>query len=88
MLDADLFMKRKATKKISKSRKKTEPTNSDSDNTAFHFIAFVPFGGEVWKLDGLGRQPHTLGNLSDQSSAYRWVIQAKHLQESPALLTG
>ncbi len=38
-------------------------TEDDSvdDDAAFHFIAFVPIDGEVWKLDGLDRQPERIG---------------------------
>jgi len=32
------------------------------DNGVNHFIAFLPFEGHLWKMDGLERQPLDLGN--------------------------
>jgi ubiquitin carboxyl-terminal hydrolase L5 len=37
--------------------------DSTSSDAAFHFIAFVPVIGRVWKFDGLERQPQALGQL-------------------------
>ncbi len=61
MLDSDLFLKGKATKKKAKTKQKSAPV--DDDDVGFHFIAFVPVDGQVWKLDGLERQPQVLGKL-------------------------
>lgn len=47
-------------KKSSRPKKRTK-TKEDS---AFHFSAFVPISGHVWKLDGLDNQPSNLGNVS------------------------
>ncbi|KAB8269645.1 ubiquitin carboxyl-terminal hydrolase [Aspergillus minisclerotigenes] len=47
MLNSDLQLKNEATSRRSRSR--------------FHFIAFVPALGKVWKFDGLERQPQALG---------------------------
>lgn len=33
----------------------------EDEAPCFHFIAFVPVEGKVWKLDGLERQPQNLG---------------------------
>ena len=54
MLNADLFLATNATAKASKG-----PVQDDQ--AGFHFIAFVPVGEHVWKLDGLERQPAKLG---------------------------
>ncbi|KAI9717421.1 MAG: hypothetical protein M1812_004773 [Candelaria pacifica] len=62
MLDSDLYLKGKATKKRSKTRKEPAPVNDD--DVGFHFIAFVPVEGQVWKLDGLEKQPQMLGRYS------------------------
>ena len=32
-----------------------------SNDTAFHFVAFMPIQDRLWKLDGLERQPLCLG---------------------------
>ena len=59
MLNADLLLKNESRcKKISK-----RSCSVDDDTAAgFHFIAFMPIGGCLWKLDGLERQPMLLGN--------------------------
>jgi ubiquitin carboxyl-terminal hydrolase L5 len=36
----------------------------NSGEAGFHFIALVPIGDHVWKLDGLERQPQRLGKFS------------------------
>jgi ubiquitin carboxyl-terminal hydrolase L5 len=61
MLNSDLQLKNDATAKKSKSTKKSEV--SDESEAGFHFIAFVPALGKVWKFDGLERQPQNLGKL-------------------------
>lgn len=56
MLNADLQLKNDAS-----NRKKSKAKSSDEEDAGFHFIAFVPVQGKVWKLDGLERQPQSLG---------------------------
>ena len=57
MLNADLLLQNEATAK--KSQKKT--ANGDESEAGFHFIAFMPIENQLWKLDGLERQPMCLG---------------------------
>ena len=59
MLNGDLQLKNDACAKNKSGKKKLEVAE-DSD-AGFHFIAFVPIGDQVWKLDGLERQPQDLG---------------------------
>jgi ubiquitin carboxyl-terminal hydrolase L5 len=61
MLNADLALSNEANLKKSKPRRKRKATEADQDQPGFHFIAFVPIQGHVWKLDGLERQPMNLG---------------------------
>lgn len=56
ILNADLQLRWEAQ---SKKRSKNQESN-DSDS-GFHFIAFMPAMGHVWKFDGLERQPQALG---------------------------
>lgn len=56
ILNADLQLRWEAQ---SKKRSKSQESN-DSDS-GFHFIAFMPAMGHVWKFDGLERQPQALG---------------------------
>ena len=58
MLNADLQLKDDATSS-KKRRKNAEP--SEQGEAGFHFIAYVPVRDQLWKLDGLQRQPQNLG---------------------------
>lgn len=58
ILNSDLQLRWEAT---SKKRSKTQESN-EADAT-FHFIAFMPAMGQVWKFDGLERQPQAIGQL-------------------------
>lgn len=70
MLNADLALlneieKWKKAKSSAKKKKNSGTSKSqsinDDDELGFHFIAYVPVKGEVWRLDGLQRQPVNLG---------------------------
>lgn len=63
ILNSDLQLKTEATtrKKGSKG-----PTAEESDAT-FHFIAFMPVMGQLWKFDGLERQPRALGTQPQET---------------------
>ena len=60
MLNVDLCLKNAAT---SRKRRNQNPSTAVEEEASFHFIAFVPVNGKLWKLDGLERQPHNLGTL-------------------------
>ncbi|KAH6721364.1 hypothetical protein BKA61DRAFT_699881 [Leptodontidium sp. MPI-SDFR-AT-0119] len=74
ILNADLLLKheyekwvktsknppKKATTKKSQGKKK-----KDDDEPGYHFIAYVPIRGDVWRLDGLQREPVKLGDCGD-----------------------
>lgn len=65
MFNADLQLKNDTrSKKQSQSSKKNKHDAQDDDGS-FHFIAFVPVEGTVWKFDGLERQPQALGMHRD-----------------------
>ncbi|MCJ1468707.1 hypothetical protein MMC07_007337 [Pseudocyphellaria aurata] len=70
VLNGDLQLKNDAE---AKKRKRRTDTAEDESVAGFHFIAFVPVDGKVWKLDGLERQPQNLGLIENQE----WVLQAK-----------
>jgi ubiquitin carboxyl-terminal hydrolase L5 len=36
-------------------------TDKSNDGSAYHFIAFVPVGQQVWQLDGLTSTPVCIG---------------------------
>jgi ubiquitin carboxyl-terminal hydrolase L5 len=56
ILNSDLQLKGEAT-----SSKRSQKQISGDEDATFHFIAFMPAMGQVWKLDGLERQPQAIG---------------------------
>ena len=63
ILNLDLQLKSESlARKSSGAKRQMESTSSEA---AFHFVAFVPVIGRVWKFDGLERQPQALGKLSN-----------------------
>jgi len=60
MLNADLLLKNEAKAKGKGKRKKSQ-ADLDENEAGFHFIAFMPIEDNLWKLDGLERQPMCLG---------------------------
>ncbi|WPG97376.1 Hypothetical protein R9X50_00015100 [Acrodontium crateriforme] len=39
--------------------------DDNNEDDGFHFIAYMPIGHHVWKLDGLNRHPQSIGTQSD-----------------------
>ena len=62
ILNGDLQLKNDA--KAKKRGGKSTNLAEDESVAGFHFIAFVPINGRVWKLDGLERQPQNSGESS------------------------
>jgi ubiquitin carboxyl-terminal hydrolase L5 len=62
ILNSDLQLKMEATSKRSRSGKNRH--DEFENDAGFHFIAFVPALGKVWKFDGLERQPQALGEYA------------------------
>ncbi|CBX98366.1 hypothetical protein LEMA_P097750.1 [Plenodomus lingam JN3] len=68
-----------STKSKSKSRRRASTVSVTTENsaeaheeTSHHFIAFVPTGTEVWKLDGLDHQPTSMGQF-DPAKGETWL---------------
>ncbi|TVY36027.1 Ubiquitin carboxyl-terminal hydrolase isozyme L5 [Lachnellula subtilissima] len=85
MLNADLGLQNDFEKweKSKKNPKRKKVTNSnrkkkkDEEESGFHFIAYVPINGSVWRLDGLQRHPVNLGASGDD-----WIAVARaHINE-------
>ncbi|KAI0121661.1 hypothetical protein BJ170DRAFT_704310 [Xylariales sp. AK1849] len=53
-----------ASTSTSKAKKKKKPV---SESTSNHYIAYVPYGGKVWELDGLENKPLCLGPYEDEN---------------------
>jgi ubiquitin carboxyl-terminal hydrolase L5 len=44
----------------------TDDSQESVEDNAHHYIAFVPIGNEVWKLDGLDKQPTCMGSFAPE----------------------
>ena len=64
ILNSDLQLKTEATTR----KRGSKGHEDDESDTAFHFIAFMPAMGQLWKFDGLERQPRALGEFYDDTS--------------------
>ncbi|KAJ5335413.1 hypothetical protein N7452_007816 [Penicillium brevicompactum] len=62
ILNSDSQLKTEATTR----KRGSKGHEDDESDTAFHFIAFMPAMGQLWKFDGLERQPRALGQCSDE----------------------
>jgi ubiquitin carboxyl-terminal hydrolase L5 len=84
LLNADLVLAQEAKEAKKKKarpakRRKTKP----STDAAFHFIAYVPVGDEVYQLDGLEQAPACIGKVdadSDWTAVARPFIESRMLQ--------
>ncbi len=63
-LDSTKKRKKNKIKQTSSSRRKTRKKRDDRDDAAFHFIAYVPMGHDVWELNGMQEKPYRLGRCS------------------------
>ncbi|KAL4805254.1 ubiquitin carboxyl-terminal hydrolase [Aspergillus unguis] len=72
MLNSDLQLKNEATARRNRSKKRSREEHEA--DAGFHFIAFVPALGKVWKFDGLERQPQALGEFEPESD---WLSLVK-----------
>jgi ubiquitin carboxyl-terminal hydrolase L5 len=69
--DIALEEKRKKAATSKRPRKKRkEDEDSFEDESGFHFVAYVPAGGNVWRMDGLERLPRKLGPVGNGDS---WI---------------
>ncbi len=62
MRNSDLALKGEfdASKKSKRAKRRSKKTD---DESAFHYIAYVPIEGKVWELDGLHQQPLCIGRF-------------------------
>ncbi|KAI1625493.1 ubiquitin carboxyl-terminal hydrolase L5 [Exophiala viscosa] len=59
-----------AQSKRPRKKNKKQTKQYEEDENGFHFVAYVPVDGCVWKMDGLEQLPRKLGALADGDS---WV---------------
>jgi ubiquitin carboxyl-terminal hydrolase L5 len=77
MLNANVCLQQESVKyekaqKQRSAKKRTPPKGKKSKKTeseeGFHYIAYVPVNGSVWRFDGLLQQPMNIGKDDAQSS--------------------
>lgn len=73
MLNSDLFLSLEAETKRVATKRCSKTTASEENKNGFHYISFVPIDGILWKLDGLDRQPMSLGTWEGED----WVQLAR-----------
>ena len=66
----------KAAAKAKRPRKraKIEEDSEEDEEAGFHFVAYVPAGGFVWRMDGMEPFPRKLGRLSDGVDSIMMVL--------------
>ena len=80
-MDAQIAAKKKRAKsqpsrkgKKRKGRRKETAAVEEDEEHGFHFVAYVPAYGKIWKLDGLERRPQTIGDLDKDSNWLAMVV--------------
>ncbi|KAL5121104.1 hypothetical protein ACEQ8H_000955 [Pleosporales sp. CAS-2024a] len=59
-------------RRASKESVVSEDSTDSFEESGHHFIAFVPVGNQVWKLDGMDVQPSSVGTF-DAASGESWL---------------
>lgn len=84
LLNADLALAHEAKEaKKRKARPAKRRKTKPSTDAAFHFIAYVPVGDEVYQLDGLEKAPACIGKIGaeqDWTAVARPFIESRMLQ--------
>ena len=65
-----------------------EKATPDDDDEAFHFVAYVPHGGNVYELDGLQQGPILLGDVGSDAPGAWLDVARPAIQERIARYTG
>ncbi|KAB5526290.1 ubiquitin carboxyl-terminal hydrolase, family 1, partial [Coniochaeta sp. 2T2.1] len=86
LLNADLALEQEA-KAAAKKKKAARPAKrrktKPSTDAAFHFIAYVPVGSEVYQLDGLEKAPLSIGKVDEHTG--HWTDVARPFIETRML---
>lgn len=62
--DYEKWVKGKKNPKRKVGKKKVAKRKKEEDEAGYHFVAYVPINGSVWRLDGLQKRPVNLGKCS------------------------
>lgn len=58
----------------------------DEDESGLHFVAFVPAMGHVWRLDGLEREPTSIGRITEVDNWLTMVVPVLEAQFNAAAM--
>jgi ubiquitin carboxyl-terminal hydrolase L5 len=72
---ANKVAKNRQSRRGSATSNGTQASDDSIEESAHHFIAFVPVNGQLWKLDGMDAQPTMLGIIDDKDSE-GWLAMA------------
>jgi len=61
-----------------------KPKKDEETEDAFHFVAFVPFQGKVYELDGLKAGPICLGEVPEGSDQHWWQVAKSTIEAKMA----
>jgi ubiquitin carboxyl-terminal hydrolase L5 len=60
ILNVDSYLEEQFERRKKPKKKKAKTNNEES---AFHFVAYLPIGDEIWRLDGLDAFPQKIGSI-------------------------
>jgi ubiquitin carboxyl-terminal hydrolase L5 len=69
--DYDKWVKSQKNPRRKPNTKQGKKKTKDEDEAGYHFVAYVPINGSVWRLDGLQREPENLGESKNWISTAR-----------------
>jgi ubiquitin carboxyl-terminal hydrolase L5 len=62
ILNVDAYLEEQFERRKKPKKKKKVKTNHNEES-AFHFVAYLPIGDEIWRLDGLDAFPQKIGSI-------------------------
>ena len=70
-----------------KGRKGRQKAKTDTDDeSGLHFVAFVPALGQMWRLDGLEREPTSIGRIENAGNWLKMVVPVLEAQFNAAAM--
>ncbi|KAK4556312.1 hypothetical protein LTR86_006456 [Recurvomyces mirabilis] len=70
---------RRSGRKLQARNDGPPPVEDEEPDEGFHFVAYMPINGHVWKLDGLDRFPQDMGPYEDDEFGMGWMRLAQPL---------
>jgi ubiquitin carboxyl-terminal hydrolase L5 len=67
MLNIDAFQEEEFEDAKKRKKAKKQSKKASTDDSAFHFVAYVPIQDQIWRLDGLDSFPQKFGSCGSES---------------------